>query len=107
MEIANDLDLENIIEINGGWRSRAIALRGDVCDVKILEAFRSLEDYPLLDDFMHSDLECEAQTEAWISWVEEEFISKLENKFDVEFNHDHYDWYELFYSSRFSKKSDS
>lgn len=44
-----------------------------------------LQDYPLADEDLHSELEMEAQSRAWDSWVKDEFKSTIEKEFDEEF----------------------
>lgn len=44
----------------------------------VAETLAALNDYPLLDESAHSELEHEAETEAWGSWAEREFKKALE-----------------------------
>ena len=45
-----------------------------------------LQDYPLADEDLHSQMEMEAQEEAWEDWTEHDFKQALERKFEVEFD---------------------
>lgn len=51
-------------------------------DLECLDAANEIDcalaDYPVLDDSLHSELECEAQSEAWESWGRSEFKRELE-----------------------------
>jgi hypothetical protein len=49
----------------------------DAITEEILEALESLEDYPLLDEDLHSQLESESQNKAWESWVRTDFRKEL------------------------------
>jgi acyl carrier protein len=51
---------------------------------EVAEFLNALHDYPVADDDLHSQMEMEAQNEAWDSWAKKDFIKALEKKFDVE-----------------------
>ena len=53
---------------------------------EVEDFLNGLQDYPLADEDLHSEMEMEAQEEAWENWVEEDFKSALEKKFDMEFD---------------------
>lgn len=67
--------------VYGGHGSDAIAINvTDICDecaTELAEILESLDDYPLLDEELHSELEYEAQNEAWESWVAWDFAREL------------------------------
>ena len=49
------------------------------CDIQA-----RLEDYPVLDESLYSELETEAQDEAWECWARREFVRGVESALDVE-----------------------
>ena len=46
--------------------------------------FAGLEDYPLVSEETHSELELEAQGEAWESWAESDFSRAVESMFGAD-----------------------
>lgn len=68
---------------SGGHGTYGIVVRyGDLED-EVREAIDALEDYPLMDEEHHSQLEMEQQNEAWDDWARKDFIkavAKLEGK---------------------------
>jgi len=57
----------------------------------ITDAFRcwcelqaKLEDYPILDESLYSELECEAQAESWELWARRDFVRAVESALDVD-----------------------
>jgi hypothetical protein len=65
------------ITYSGGHGTFALAIRIDALTEEILETLESLDDYPLLDESLHSELEIEAQNEAWDSWAKSDFKTEL------------------------------
>jgi hypothetical protein len=65
------------VTYTGGHGTFALAIRIDALTEEILESLESLDDYPLLDEGLHSELEIEAQNEAWDSWAKSEFKTEL------------------------------
>lgn len=47
----------------------------------VAELLNALNDYPLADEELHSEMEMEAQEEAWRSWAERDFAHGLQKKF--------------------------
>jgi len=43
-----------------------------------------LDDYPILDEGLYSELELEAQNESWELWARADFVRELERQLDVE-----------------------
>lgn len=80
--------------VYGGHGTYAVAIGvtgllgcdGDTFD-ELCEALEGLDDYPLLDEELHSELEMEGADEAWDSWGKDSFVKALEDKFadDAEF----------------------
>ena len=84
---AGELAEDTVVEIAGGYGTRAVAIRGDVECVEILEALCALADYPLLDECHHSQLECDAQDMAWDNGgfgFRADFARALEKRVEVE-----------------------
>jgi hypothetical protein len=73
----------------GGYNTYAIvidtqAVPEDLEDT-VAEFLNGLQDYPLADEDLHSELEMEAQNAAWESWVKDEFKSAIEKEYEQEF----------------------
>lgn len=66
----------------GGHGTYEIAFHVDKTPTEIIEMLSGLSDYPLIDDNKHSDLEHEAEEEAWNNWAESDYRSALGKKFD-------------------------
>ena len=76
----------------GGHGTYAIVISMDdvpdeVSD-EVAEFLNGLDDYPLADEDDHSNLEMEAQNEAWENWARRDFIKEIEKWFKVEFDND-------------------
>lgn len=63
-----------------------IDMRGVPDDIStdVAEFLNGLQDYPLADEELHSEMEMEAQNEAWESWAKNDFKRGLERRFDVD-----------------------
>lgn len=55
----------------------------DISD-DVAEFFQKLEDYPLADEDLHSQMEHEAENEAWENWAKADFKKALERRFDID-----------------------
>ncbi len=53
-------------------------------ETDVAEFLNALHHYPLADDELHSEMEMEAQQEAWDNWARHEFIQGIERDHDVE-----------------------
>jgi hypothetical protein len=53
---------------------------------EVEDFLNALQDYPVADENLMSEMENEAQEEAWENWVEGDFKRGLESKFEVEFD---------------------
>lgn len=49
---------------------------------EVAEFLNALSDYPLADEDLHSEMEMEAQNEAWENWGRSDFKKALAEKFD-------------------------
>jgi len=65
------------ITYSGGYGTFALVIRLDSLTEEILETLSRLGDYPLIDESLHSELELEAQNEAWESWAKSDFQREL------------------------------
>jgi len=55
-------------------------------ETELEDFFGALENYPLADEDLHSEMEVEAQNEAWENWAKEDFKKALEKHFGFEFD---------------------
>jgi hypothetical protein len=62
---------------SGGFGTFDIAIRIDALTPDLLDAIEGLEDYPLLDEDLHSQLEMESQNEAWENDIRSDFKTAL------------------------------
>lgn len=60
-----------------------IDMKGVPDDVStdVAEFLNGLHDYPLADEELHSEMEMEAEEEAWKNWAERDFVRDLQKKF--------------------------
>lgn len=71
-------------ELSGAHDSYGVAFRAGLRCAALSDAFLAMEDYPLLDEDLHSEIECEEQSEAWDSYVRSDFLRALESRESVE-----------------------
>lgn len=84
-DIVLDLDIPNVHEIHGSHGSYGLAIRGDVDNEELISILKGLDDYAIIDEMLHSEIEEEAKAEAWSNWAEKEFIDLLVDKFEDEY----------------------
>ena len=79
-------DTEGIIEVYGSYSHATLLIRLDVLNKnqELQDLIFSLEDYPCLDDELHSELEEEAKQDSWEN-TRYDFIRELQRKFDYNF----------------------
>ena len=77
-------DIPGVHTTFGGYDTFGILVESSIDDEGLLEALAALESYPVLDDSLYSEMEMEAQFEAWKSWASSDFGSALEKEFGVE-----------------------
>ena len=65
-------------EVRGGYGTYGIALLADSDNEALIDALRSLADYPVLDDDAQTEFEHEAQEEAWEDWGRNDFLKALQ-----------------------------
>lgn len=68
----------------GGHGTYGIVVRYGDLDEEIREAIDGLEDYPLLNEEDHSELEIEQQNEAWENWAKSDFIKECAKYLEVD-----------------------
>lgn len=77
-------DIPGVHTTFGGYNTFGVLVEASIDDEGLLEALASLESYPLLDESLHSEMEMDAQFEAWKNWASSDFGSALEKEFGVE-----------------------
>lgn len=75
-------------EVGGGYGTFAIVIDCEAIpeDVEsdVRDFFAGLANYPCADDDLHSEMEMEAQDEAWKDWARADFVKALEAKFETD-----------------------
>jgi len=71
--------VDGVHDLYGGYGTFAIAIRSDVAESnsEIKDVLEGLDNYPLMDEDDHSNLELEAQDEAWKDWARNAFVHFL------------------------------
>jgi hypothetical protein len=72
------------VEVSGGHGTFAIVVRLDALPDEAIEFLERLDTYPLADEDANSQLETEAQIEAWDNWAARDFVRALGKKFGCE-----------------------
>lgn len=70
--------------VYGGHETYGVAIRLDSDNKEIWKTLESLIEYHVLDEKRLSEIEREAQLEAWENWVEWEYRNGLEQRFDCD-----------------------
>lgn len=65
------------LDYSGGYGTFGLAIRFDAVAEALIESLEGLEDYPVLDEDLHSQLEMESQNEAWESDIRSDFKKAL------------------------------
>ncbi len=66
----------------GGYNTYAVVINATkLCDSEILEILEGLEDYPVIDEEMLTDVELDLIEDEWKCWVKDDFVKALEEKF--------------------------
>jgi hypothetical protein len=74
-------ELPNVHDVYGGYGTFAVAVRLDSITPEMLEDFAALENYPVLNDEDHSEVEMEAENEAWENCYRSDFTRELSKAF--------------------------
>lgn len=78
-------ELDGVYESQGGMGTYAVFIKPELLlNKEVYETLAALTDYPCLDDMVHSEMENEAQDEAWDNWARSEFERSLERDFYLE-----------------------
>ena len=73
-----------VFDVYGGHGTFAIAIRADCLTPDMYDTLRGLDDYPLISEDDLSEVEREAEGEAWECWARSDFISAVEKHLDLE-----------------------
>ena len=73
--------LPNVYDVYGGYGTFAVAIRLDSLTPEMIEDLNALEDYPVLDEEDHSEVEMEAEQESWENCYRSDFTKALAQKF--------------------------
>jgi hypothetical protein len=76
--------VDGVHDVYGGYGTFAVAIRLSTLadNEEIRECLSALENYPVIDEDDMSEVEQEAQNEAWKSWLASDFAKALRQKFD-------------------------
>lgn len=103
LEEAHPEDSEPVVwaRTSGGHGTYGIAVRYGDLDEDIRETLDGLEDYPIINDESHSELEMEQQNEAWERWGVDDLSSAVakssgHDPYDVKNGLDDEEWFEIF-----------
>lgn len=79
-----------VYETYGGYSSYGVVITRAclAANPDIRETIKSLEDYPLIDEELHSLVEMEAEDEAWESWAASDFERLLDPDMDKDYPED-------------------
>ena len=81
-------DCPGVHTVYDSYSYRAIAIEVQHLTQEMVEAIASLDDYCVLDEDLHSEMEMEAEYEAWDSWVKADFIRAIEKRFKCELTYE-------------------
>ena len=70
-----------VYDVYGGYSTYAVAIRLDAITEDMMEVFNALEDYLLIDEEDHSEVEMESENESWDSYAREDFRRAAIKKF--------------------------
>ena len=97
LEVAKENGVDDqVLHIYGSHGWEGIVINGALDDAEIIDLLRELQEYPILNDDLHSEKESEYQNEAWDSWVASDFEWGLESNFDGTFTGSKEDLFEIF-----------
>lgn len=82
-------DGEQYLNYHGDFGTFDIGIRLDALTPDLLDMIEGLEDYPLADESLHSELEMESQNEAWENSIRSDFRQALCKALVAEFESSH------------------
>lgn len=71
-------ELEGVYEVYGDYSYNSVAIRLDKITPEMIEELAVLDDYPLIDDEHHSNLEMEMEMDDWQCYGEREAKKEVE-----------------------------
>lgn len=81
LEIAEKCGCEHVRQVYGDMGTEALWIATECNHEEMIETLQGLENYPLIDEELHSEMEVEAQDEAWDNYVKRDFEAELAKKF--------------------------
>jgi len=80
--------VDGVVELSGGYGTAAIAIRVDLLTSheELKDVIEGLDNYSLIDEEDHSELEQKAINEAWKDWGQKDFVSGLLDELGDKFN---------------------
>lgn len=80
--------VDGVVSLSGGHGTTAIAIRVDLLDTheEIKDTIEGLDNYALIDEEDHSELEHEAIEAAWKDWGRNDFVGELLKELGDKFN---------------------
>ena len=82
-ELAEELKLSDgagFWTLSGGHSSYGVAFRLNLRSAELVRVLEGLADYPLIDEELHSETECEEQSESWSNVYARDFARELESE---------------------------
>lgn len=77
-------ELDGVYESQGWMGTYAVFIKPELLlNKEIYETLAALCDYPCLDDTVHSEMENEAQQEAWEDWVRSDFETAITGNLNI------------------------
>jgi hypothetical protein len=70
-------DLPGVHEIYGDFDTYGVVIRLDCITPRMIEIFEDLDNYPVIDEEAMSEVEREAEDEAWDNWVRHDYERAL------------------------------
>jgi hypothetical protein len=70
-------DLPGVHEIHGDFDTYGVVIRLDCITPGMIEIFEGLDNYPVIDEEAMSEVEREAEDEAWDNWVRRDYERAL------------------------------
>jgi hypothetical protein len=73
--------IAGVFDVYGGYSTYAVAIRLDAVTEDMLEVFAALQDYPLINEETHSEVEMEAEDASWECYARDDFRKLAATKF--------------------------
>ena len=72
MRIQLIIPFNGVLKVGYGWNGRGVILDLRFAPFEVLESIAALEDYPLISDDEHSQLEYDGIAKLWGAWIHSE-----------------------------------